>query len=290
MANGEVQQNDKFVYILTLGNTITAPSKNLEVLELIQEESVTVTDKEGLSYFLNLNGVKINKKIYEPNEIEVELIFRQVTNDTSKPVRAPSFSEVSDLLLQRQAKVEILKVPGESTFEQARSTNSTFTIAESYYVFEVDPMLKRESDGTIMTVKMSIFSMDKLMTLNKYSKAYVARKLGSGILKPESLNFGTLSEGVPLIKSDPYHLRFLKYTDTEVLAGVNGEQVMNIQSEFIQPYLVQYNETFYDFLVRTANRCGEEHQGLFPRQHERRKWRLERPESDCRQETVDGLS
>ena len=257
MANGEVQQNDKFVYILTLGNTITAPSKNLEVLELIQEESVTVTDKEGLSYFLNLNGVKINKKIYEPNEIEVELIFRQVTNDTSKPVRAPSFSEVSDLLLQRQAKVEILKVPGESTFEQARSTNSTFTIAESYYVFEVDPMLKRESDGTIMTVKMSIFSMDKLMTLNKYSKAYVARKLGSGILKPESLNFGTLSEGVPLIKSDPYHLRFLKYTDTEVLAGVNGEQVMNIQSEFIQPYLVQYNETFYDFLVRTANRCGE---------------------------------
>lgn len=27
--------------------------------------------------------------------------------------------------------------------------------------------------------------------------------------------------------------------------------------EFIQPYLVQYNESFFDFLVRISNRCGE---------------------------------
>lgn len=27
--------------------------------------------------------------------------------------------------------------------------------------------------------------------------------------------------------------------------------------EFIQPYLVQYNESFFDFLVRVSNRCGE---------------------------------
>ena len=29
------------------------------------------------------------------------------------------------------------------------------------------------------------------------------------------------------------------------------------KKEFIQPYLVQYNESFYDFMARTANRCGE---------------------------------
>ena len=27
--------------------------------------------------------------------------------------------------------------------------------------------------------------------------------------------------------------------------------------EFVQPYLMQYNESFYDFLARTSNRCGE---------------------------------
>ena len=31
----------------------------------------------------------------------------------------------------------------------------------------------------------------------------------------------------------------------------------NDYAEFIQPYLVQYNESFFDFLVRVSNRCGE---------------------------------
>ena len=261
MEDKEVQQNDRYLYILTLGNNITAPAKDLEAIELIQEIGVAFKDKEGLTYNVYFNGIKINKKIYQPNEIEVELYVKQSsTTDTSGngTTKAPSFKDVSDLLLQRQVKLENLLVPGGSTIEKALEDDVRYTIAENHYVFELDPMIKRESYGTIMFVKMNIFSMDKLMTLNKYSKAYVARKLGSGILKPESLNFGTISDGVPLVKSDPYHLKFLKYTDTENVTGTDGKlQTTNIQSEFIQPYLVQYNETFYDFLVRTANRCGE---------------------------------
>ena len=262
MANSEVSQNERFVYILTLGNKITAPSVELDPpkLELIQGDSLAVKNQAGQTYKVYLNGVKINKKIYQPNEIEAELTFIQETTDTSgkSTTKAPSPSDVSELLLQRQVKAEILTVPGGYTIDKARAEKEGVTIATSYYVFEVDPMLKRETNGTSMYVKMSIFSMDKLMTLNKYSKAYVARKLGSGILKPESLNFGTESEGVPLVKSNPYHLRFLRYTDDEIVVGPDGkQQTMSILSEFIQPYLVQYNESFYDFLVRSANRCGE---------------------------------
>lgn len=262
MANSEVSQNERFVYILTLGNKITAPSVELDPpkLELIQGDSLAVKNQAGQTYKVYLNGVKINKKIYQPNEIEAELTFKQETTDASgkSTTKAPSPSDVSELLLQRQVKAEILTVPGGYTIDKARAEKEGVTIATSYYVFEVDPMLKRETNGTSMYVKMSIFSMDKLMTLNKYSKAYVARKLGSGILKPESLNFGTESEGVPLVKSNPYHLRFLRYTDDEIIVGPDGkQQTMSILSEFIQPYLVQYNESFYDFLVRSANRCGE---------------------------------
>lgn len=45
-----------------------------------------------------------------------------------------------------------------------------------------------------------------------------------------------------------------------------GKSIFNIKPlflhycqgiEFIQPYLVQYNESFFDFLVRVSNRCGE---------------------------------
>ena len=237
MANSEVSQNERFVYILTLGNKITAPNDSLDPLELIQGDSLAVKNQAGQTYKVYLNGVKINKKIYQPNEIEAELTFKQETTDASgkSTTKAPSPSDVSELLLQRQVKAEILTVPGGYTIDKARAEKEGGTIATSYYVFEVDPMLKRETNGTSMYVKMSIFSMDKLMTLNKYSKAYVARKLGSGILKPESLNFGTESEGVPLVKSNPYHLRFLRYTDDEIVVGPDGkQQTMSILSEFIQ--------------------------------------------------------
>lgn len=47
---------------------------------------------------------------------------------------------------------------------------------------------------------------------------------------------------------------------------IEGNSIFNITPqllhyhngiEFIQPYLVQYNESFFDFLVRVSNRCGE---------------------------------
>ena len=141
--------------------------------------------------------------------------------------------------MQRQVELKV-------TYEE-----KSHIIAKNCYVFEVNPQLKRDTKGAKMYVKLNIFSMDKLMTLNKYSKAYVARKLGSGIIKPESLKFGLKADGqTPLVESDISTLIHLKYD--ERLGGK-----ATIPSEFIQPYLVQYNESFYDFLVRTANRCGE---------------------------------
>jgi hypothetical protein len=253
------QGSAHFVFILTFGNKITEPTKDLPTLTLTQEERITVTDQNRESYYLTLNGVKVNKKIYQPCHIEAELDFTQETKSATgtKTTTSPPYKEVAGLLRQRQVKVELLKVDDGSTLEQSRETNKTFTVAENCYVYELDPQLKRDANGTKMFVKLNIFSMDKLMTLNKYSKAYVARKLGSGILKPESLTFGTTSDGVPLIKSNPYHLQFLSFLDTNTIKKDGKDQTTSIPTEFIQPYLVQYNESFYDFLVRTANRCGE---------------------------------
>lgn len=253
-------KNDKLLYILSFGNRITEPATTLNALELTQTEKTTVTDSDSKTYYVVLNGVKINKCIYQPCEIEAELDFTQTTTDESgnQTTSAPSFSAVSGLLLQRQVKVTVLDVPEGSTISKAKRDNLIYPIADSYYVFELDPQLKLDVQGTKMYVKLNIFSMDKLMTLNEYSKAYVARKLGSGILKPESYSFGTISSDVPLIKTNPYYLQFLKYDEQDIIPDAKGnKQITSIPSEFIQPYLVQYNETFYDFLVRTANRCGE---------------------------------
>ena len=233
-----------FVYRLLFGDFIAYAGKQ-QPARLLLEQGIRKEFSDGSkNYYLQLLGVKVNRKIYQPTEIEAELDIMQATVGSSNQQEntAPQFNDMRNLLLQRQVKLEILEVDRTSRVQVYKNS---FTIAKNCYVYEMTPQLKRDVNGTKMYVKLCIFSMDKLMTLNKYSKAYVARKLGSEILQPESLRFGIVKEGEPLIESDIKHLQHLKYTD--------GDE----SYEFIQPYLVQYNESFYDFLVRTSNRCGE---------------------------------
>ena len=239
--------NDSSVYLyrLTFANTITAPKTNLTALVLDQGEKSVFKDSDR-EYSLTLRGVKINRKIYQPVEIEVELTFEQNTdNNSSTTPQAPSFSSVTALLMRRMVTVDLMKPKQTSENNTAPEKELVQTLAYNCFVYEMDPLLKRNGDSTQMYVKLNIFSMDKLMTLNKYSKAYVGRKLGSEILQPESLEFGKGGEDKPLVDTDFSGLQFLVYKDGSTTR------------EFIQPYLVQYNESFYDFLVRTSNRCGE---------------------------------
>ena len=234
MESESLNQN-MFAYMLTFGNVIAKTDKQPKELRLKQGERKEVSDGTNTFYLL-LCGIKVNRKIYQPTEIEAELdITQKVTADTTsqKATCAPKFGDIRALLLQREVTLDI------------RESKLEHNVAKNCYVYEMIPQLKRDVHGNKMYVKLSIFSMDKLMTLNKYSKAYVARKLGSQILQPESLQFGTISECVPLIETDVDSQQHLTYAV--------GDQ----RAEFIQPYLVQYNESFYDFLVRTSNRCGE---------------------------------
>ena len=260
--NENVQKNAYFIYRLTLGDKILSKDKSaptLEDLVLEQRNSVTFMDNDTkLKYEVTLCGVKVNKKIYQPTEIEAELNF---TPKDEGVVAPPSMEAVSALLLQRQVKLELMHMNFETVNDQLQNTETgnVYTIAENCYVYELDPQLRRFNNSKKLFVKLNIFSMDKLMTLNKYSKAYVARKLGSGILKPESIKFGKeKNSDAPLVKTNIKDLKFLKYNETVTYTGKDNKKLNAIiPSEFIQPYLVQYNESFYDFLVRTANRCGE---------------------------------
>ena len=239
----ESKRNAIFVYRLTLGNVIAQRDSQPVTLPLQQGVSYRLSDGDK-DYFLLLCGIKINRRIYQPTEIEAELDITQTITDTSGKTTgtAPKLSDVRAFLLQREVSLDILEM--ERTAQDLVCIDQ-HNIATNCYVYEMTPQLKSYGATTKMYVKLNIFSMDKLMTLNKYSKAYVARKLGSEILQPESLQFGTISEGVPLIESDVDSQQHLTYA------------VGDKRWEFIQPYLVQYNESFYDFLVRTSNRCGE---------------------------------
>ncbi len=247
MANDS--HNLSYKYKIVFGDKISGEA---EKLLLHQGEGKVFNDGTN-EYSLIFLGVKVSRKIYQPCQIEAELNFMEKTaSNGKKSVTVPSFKDVSALLLQRLVTLEIEEVYDGGNTKAPVKYGKSYPIAQNYYVYELDHLLKTDTNGSLMYVKLNIFSMDKLMTLNKYSKAYVARKLGSTILQPESLLFGKTADGKePLIKTDISGLQFLKYSVSE------KPDPSRPPLEFIQPYLVQYNETFYDFMVRTSNRCGE---------------------------------
>ena len=216
-----------YEYKLYLGVNIQDPKSGENTLILSKDVQEVEIDKA--TYNISLNGVKFYRKIYEPGHIEAEVAIVIKEADDF-----PTMDQVVNLLLRRQVTLTI-KPKGEESEKEVETA-----VAENYYVFEVLPQLVRNSGKASLFVKLVIYSLDKLMTLDKYSKAYVGKKLGEDILLPETLTFGF---------------------DGNVLLQASVGQLQNMKSaqydEFIQPYLVQYNESFYDFMARTANRCGE---------------------------------
>lgn len=249
--NTDIIKEARFIYRLTFGSRVSDPATQLTELRLEQGVRKSFKDDtSGKSYYLTFRGIKVNRRIFQPTEIEAELIFMQQSTNKSgqEAIVPPSFKEVSALLMQRHVKVEIIHANRveKDDHEETTDYGETYTVADKCYVYELNPQLMHENNGTVMYVKLNIFSMDKLMTLNKYSKAYVARKLGAGILTYESKSFGLQADGIkPIVSTNVKDLRFLTYT------------VGKDSFEFIHPYLVQYNESFYDFMARTANRYGE---------------------------------
>ena len=254
--NKTTETFDDIGYVLTLGNSVLAPDKNIAALELQQSEPVSFSDKNN-KYSLVLHGVKFNRKIYQPGEIQAELDISPDQQTT------PSLKTIADLFAQRLVKMDQFQFATENNQKVIKDRQC---VASNYYVYEVNPQLVHGSAGLMIYVKLSIYSVDKLMTLNKYSKAYVNKKLGSGILMPESRTFAYQASQEPLIKTDIGNMCYLKYPENLVISlkdpNSDDEEditkyTATVNAEFIHPYLVQYNESFYDFLSRTSNRCGE---------------------------------
>ena len=165
------------------------------------------------NYTLTLEKLSYDKGIYRPAEMKVTM------NVSGQNVKN------NDLVSAFHQKIVKLAIDGE-------------TVADSYFVFKVMPIFKKVSNGSNVKLELTIYSLDKLLAIDKYSKAWTGKKLGVDIFSKEVESFKLQ---VPT-KCDLQVVEYNKEVGTD---------------EFVQPYLVQYNESFYDFMRRTANRCGE---------------------------------
>ena len=178
-------------------------------------------------FYVSIETLTYKKKIFAPCEINAVLCLTAVTTGSA----FPTLSQLQTAFSRK--KVTLIE------------TTSNTTVADNYFVYKMKPCRSKDSnDKAILKVELSIFSMDKLMTIDKYCNAFTAKRLGEDIFKGELKKFWLDSKNQ--LKGE---------VNMQMLAFQN--QDTDNMSEVRQPYLVQYNESFYDFLARTAIRCGE---------------------------------
>lgn len=201
------------------------------------------------SFDVTLTKLEYKKKVYEPCQILANLQVGVVQERTD--VKTTETTTLADGKTNVEEKTEkghfkpVEMIDSEkinllkgASVELEIDNNK---VAQNYFIYKVRSSYRMVSGKTSLFVELTIFSRDKLMTLDKYSRAYTARKLYTDILSEEAKKFDSVEVA--------NHMQLLKYQDSSTKATSRDELRI--------PYLVQYNESFYQFMVRSANRFGE---------------------------------
>ena len=201
------------------------------------------------SFDVTLTKLEYKKKVYEPCQILANLQVGVVQERTD--VKTKETTTLADGKTNVEEKTEkghfkpVEMIDSEkinllkgASVELEIDNNK---VAQNYFIYKVRSSYRMVSGKTSLFVELTIFSRDKLMTLDKYSRAYTARKLYTDILLEEAKKFSCVEVA--------NHMQLLKYQDSSTKATSRDELRI--------PYLVQYNESFYQFMVRSANRFGE---------------------------------
>lgn len=205
--------------------------------------------KHKQTYILSLLNLTFQKKMYQPTEIVITLqVSPNETSDSKDAWCAIPKEKVTDLFQNK--KVGLYDVA------------ASYKIGDDFYVKDVLPSFKSNS----MLVVLKVYSLDKLLTLEHDCRSFVSKKLVAGILASEMTKYKkpyATDTSVAFSKGQMKVLSYLKKLSVqkpkEKWADSSQAEydVKDVGTEHIFPYLVQYNESFYDLLARTTNRWGE---------------------------------
>ena len=185
---------------------------------------IKVNEKKDLVFEFTPKHLCFHKQMYSPNVIEADiLVVPEEINSTS--IRA--FIPNEDVYRLFSKKFVTLKCDEQN-------------VCSNYYVHEVIP--RKFSDKMYITLK--IYSLDKLLTLEKTCNAFVSKKLASEICcgsgKGEGMlkNFYLTNDEKGTKKNVTVQL---DYSNMKQLVKVDKQKTPALVQEHIFPYLVQYN-------------------------------------------------
>lgn len=255
-------------YTLTIHN-VPQENNNIELSYNSNDGRSTESTIIGNStWTYTLQSLSYSKAIYKPGE----LIFKlQITGCSGVNAICSTF---------KGKKIELT----------AQADNKSSSIAKEYYIFGI----QIEKKGNVYYATFQAYDPFKFLTLDKYCKAYTGKKFIQDIFLNKELWPNNITDknlkGISIEDIDATQKKIKelneqieKETDSEKkkeLEKQRNEEEENLvvkkgqfiiipkakyltykmgseTKEFIQPYLVQYNESFFDFLVRVSNRCGE---------------------------------
>ena len=202
-------------------------------------KSRTSTEEKGsgvLSFAFNLQNARFKKEMYSPNEISVDVqIAAGYEANSQKDPNATYYASIPRDTL-------------ESSFLNKKVSLSCDdqVVCDDYFVQEIMPSYKKDA----MYVTFKMYSPDYLLTKGNYCRTFVSKKLGAEILTDEIKNYKLPYDSSKTIAIDFSNMKHIK------LAKDNSDG-HKAGTEHLFAYLVQYNESFYDFLKRTTNRWGE---------------------------------
>lgn len=226
----------KSVYSLELVAKDSSKSLTLYPGKLAGDQEI-----DGKKYNLSLSGLSFTKRVYEPCHVQAEIKIALGSSTTALPSfnKTVEYFQAFESVTLKIGRIEA-SGPGGHTIEYKEDAG---TLGTGYIIMDTRPVYRTGGGQTAMSVTLEIYSPDAYFTRRKYSQTYTGQKLGA-MLDAAVTAFGlndTLS-----VRHD--HQTFLTFVDKSDNKTVH---------ELIQPYLVQYNETFYELVARTANRCGE---------------------------------
>ena len=177
----------------------------------------TAVSPLGGNTSLLVKDIKFNAQMYSPNSLEIVV--------SSIGIDLESYTDI---------KLSLYKT----------STDKQIYAAQNYYVVEKKFMVTSES-ASQKEYTLKAYSADFFLTIDKFCQAFTGKTLINGIISPTLSN--SVSKNFNLFRS------LTANTKNENLV-VN---LQNFSKDSIIPYAVQYNESFYDFMVRMCNRDGE---------------------------------
>lgn len=182
-----------------------------------------------------LKNLWYHKRISQPCEIIATLTLTWASSSSM-----PSRENVKDWFFHKRVQLKVV--------DKARGIDKV--IANNYFVYELFPCYRRSANTSSMDVELHIFSLDKLMTLDKFSKVYTSKRLGNDIFSGSVGKF--VLAKYPANKKNPT-LMTLKgdFANMQVMPLTTKDKELRI------PYAVQYDESLYDFIKRLADRYGE---------------------------------